>query len=81
MDITAVNHHLAEVVEAATLKERDMWKGQIGFALDLAQRYGAIDGDHHKMWVIDQMVRSLINEEGYKAWLIRNPEWDEGIAP
>jgi hypothetical protein len=28
-------------------------------ALELAMDYGAIDGDHHKMWVIDQMVRTL----------------------
>lgn len=28
-------------------------------ALDLAVRYGGIDGDHHKAWVIDQMVRAL----------------------
>lgn len=28
-------------------------------ALDLAVRYGGTDGDHHKAWVIDQMVRAL----------------------
>lgn len=28
-------------------------------ALDYAVRYGGIDGDHHKAWVIDQMVRAL----------------------
>lgn len=28
-------------------------------ALDIAKGYGAIDGAHHKMWVIDQMVRAL----------------------
>ena len=28
-------------------------------ALDLAVRFGGIDGDHHKTWVIDQMVRAL----------------------
>lgn len=28
-------------------------------ALDLAMQYGGIDGDHHKMWVIDQMIRVL----------------------
>lgn len=26
-------------------------------ALDIAKRYGGIDGDHHKAWVIDQMCR------------------------
>lgn len=28
-------------------------------AIGLAAAYGGIDGDHHKMWVIDQMVRTL----------------------
>lgn len=33
-------------------------KSRITEALDYAQ-YGQIDGDHHKTWVIDQMVRAL----------------------
>ena len=28
-------------------------------ALEIARRYGGIDGAHHKAWVIDQMVRAL----------------------
>lgn len=28
-------------------------------ALEVAASYGGIAGDHHKMWVIDQMVRAL----------------------
>ncbi len=28
-------------------------------AIEIAVRYGQIDGDHHKAWVIDQMVREL----------------------
>lgn len=31
-------------------------------ALDLAFNYGQIDGDHHKLWTIDQMVRALTGE-------------------
>jgi hypothetical protein len=34
-------------------------KGRIEKAIDFAVRYGGIDGGHHKMWVIDQMVRAL----------------------
>ena len=30
-------------------------------ALAYAIHYGGIDGDHHKAWVIDQMVRALTN--------------------
>jgi hypothetical protein len=32
---------------------------RIAKALELAD-YGTVDGDHHKMWVIDQMVRALL---------------------
>lgn len=28
-------------------------------AISLAVEYGGIDGDHHKKWVIDQMIRVL----------------------
>lgn len=58
-------------------------------AIDLGIAYGSIDGGHHKMWVIDQMLRILCGN-GYKR-LIKNfedgedgprtYEWDEGIAP
>lgn len=32
-------------------------------ALDLAWDYAQCDGGHHKMWVIDQMVRALCGSE------------------
>ena len=60
-------------------------------ALKLAWDYGQIDGSHHRLWVIDQMVRVLCgNEEEYKKWVKKYEEpledgdyysWDEGIAP
>lgn len=32
---------------------------RINKALSIAMKYGGTDGDHHKSWVIDQMVRTL----------------------
>jgi hypothetical protein len=32
---------------------------RIDKALEFAMAFGTEDGDHHKMWVIDQMVRAL----------------------
>ncbi len=57
-----------------------------GRAMAVALRYGQIDGDHHKTWVIDQMLRLLAGEEGYGELrrLYEKDgvyEWDEGIAP
>ena len=57
-------------------------------ALSIAFEYGGTDGDHHKAWVIDQMVRALVDErydEIIKAYNDGQdgPDtyWSEGIAP
>lgn len=47
-------------------------------ALNVALEFGWIDGDHHKAWVIDQMVRALT---GGKYPDFVGEDWDEGIAP
>ena len=58
-------------------------------ALKIAREYGQTDGAHHKMWVIDQMVRALTGD-GYEKWVKcyskgedgpETYEWDTGIAP
>lgn len=62
---------------------------RIRMALQVAREYGLIDGEHHKAWVIDQMVRALLGPE-YSKWVAgtrdgeEGPftyEWDMGIAP
>ena len=62
---------------------------RIAAAIELAVRFGGIDGDHHKAWVIDQMVRKL-SGPGYRK-VVRDarrgedgPEtytWEVGIPP
>lgn len=64
---------------------------RINKAIRVAWSYGQIDGAHHKMWVIDQMVRELCeSDEEYRKWveLYEAPvgyedyyKWDVGIAP
>lgn len=64
---------------------------RIKAALDLAWRYAQIDGSHHRLWVIDQIVRVLCDsKEEYAKWVneYEKPledgdyyEWDTGIAP
>lgn len=62
---------------------------RIDQAIELAVRYGQIDGDHHKNWVIDQMIRLLagdryaaiitdakVGEDGPNTY-----DWDCGIPP
>lgn len=57
--------------------------------LGLIFEYGQTDGEHHKAWVIDQIVR-IITENNYDKW-VQHYEydeetdedyfWDVGIAP
>lgn len=67
--------------------EPDAEDERIQKALELAWRFGQIDGSHHRVWVIDQMVRVLCgDEETYNKWVKEYEdegayEWDTGIAP
>ncbi len=54
--------------------------------LMLAEKYAGIEGDHHRMWVIDQMIRLLLGDK-YDQWVAMynsaqdSDDWDTGIAP
>lgn len=60
---------------------------------EFIENWGMVDGAHHKQWVIDQIMRILLDTE-YDKWLIgyqeytedddggyNEYEWDEGVAP
>lgn len=84
-DIAERIYKTAKAVEQST-------EARIERALAVASAYGQVDGDHHKLWVIDQMVRELTGDE-YEQWVRvyegaeddsdEEPEymWDTGIAP
>jgi len=53
--------------------------------VDIILQYGGIDGGHHKMWVIDQILR-MVTGPAYDNVIedYENDgeyEWDVGIAP
>lgn len=63
-------------------------KQRMSNAITIALEYGQIDGAHHKMWVIDQMIRALTGdnyEDFIKKYYIDEDggtsDWDCGIAP
>ena len=71
--------------ETAKMTDED----KIKIALLIAFRFGSIDGDHHKMWAIDQIVRALTGDT-YDAWVKtfengedgpKTYEWNVGIPP
>lgn len=59
-------------------------------ALRVIERFGGIDGDHHKTWVLDQVARALhgcklqdIDNEktetpAYKEWVKQMCDGDDG---
>jgi hypothetical protein len=58
-------------------------------ALKAIEKWGNIEGDHHKQWLIDQIVRELTGEN-YNTWVNEwenvnkgqiSCKWDTGIAP
>jgi len=58
-------------------------------ALRIIGQYGAIDGDHHKTWVIDQVAKALLGTN-YTSWVVEQKagedgpntyDWNEGIPP
>ena len=60
--IEAIDNEDVEWLESAfncAYKDRDNMSGRIHKALELINSYGGIDGGHHKMWVLDQVVRAL----------------------
>lgn len=40
-------------------EKQESLQARIEKAIEVAVKYGGIEGDHHKAWVIDQMVREL----------------------
>jgi len=62
---------------------------RVQLALQMVAADGQVDGDHHKAWVIDQVVRTLTGD-GYNEWVRvycdgedgpATYSWDVGIAP
>lgn len=64
----------------------NVFEERIRKAVEVAERYGGIDGGHHKQWVIDQMLRALLAHK-YDSWVKEMnadeeyDDWDVGIAP
>lgn len=64
----------------------NVWECRVDAAMELIERYGGIDGAHHKQWVLDQVARRL-KAHKYEKWVESMTEnddedaWDVGIAP
>lgn len=65
---------------AQEMKERKNPNMRILDAIALILRFGWIDGEHHKKWVIDQVLRVLA-DDGYDDLVVDIDGHDVGIAP
>lgn len=60
-------------------------------ALDNIRDLGGFDGEHHKQWLLNELVKTLTGtEEAYEEWVTayqkgedgdNTYEWGTGIAP
>ena len=77
-----LNAHSKGLCEA--VNDKNKLQERIDKALEIAYQYAQIDGSHHRLWVIDQMLRELLGDK-YKSWIKKYEEgdykWDIGIAP
>ena len=71
-----------------TTKTDNNNKEKIKKAIEIIETYGGIYGEHHKQWVLDQIIRILADD--YTRWVKGycdgndGPDtyyWDKGIAP
>jgi len=73
-----------------TEEEIEAESNKIDKAVEIISDYGGIDGGHHKQWVLDQVLKTLMGASVYQKWLVAynngedgpdTYEWDHGIAP
>lgn len=84
-NITAWMH----IPEAYSDGDELMWSddSKIDNAVNVAFSFGGIDGEHHKTWVIDQMLHCLLTNDKYDEFIKEHSnngeyeDWDHGIAP
>lgn len=71
------------------MDSEDQKQQKLNRILELVEQYGGIDGAHHKQWVLDQIIRT-ITQDNYEQWVEDycdgedgpdTYEWDEGITP
>ena len=66
--------------------DNEMLKNRVRDAIDTILMYGGIEGDHHKAWVIDQILKTILGEGEYEFVVEQYEEdgeyeWNTGIAP
>lgn len=56
---------------------KDELEERVCKAMNLIYSYGQIDGDHHKRWVIDQVVRQLLDAD-YDRFVAFHNDGEDG---
>lgn len=75
-----------EPVEEVVKDDKDMlvnvaFKKRIENALEFLSVWGQVEGDHHKAWVIDQVVRALCGcEWNFNDSFFQNEEYKDWVS-
>lgn len=54
---------------------------KVNIAMQTILEMGMQESAEHKQWVLDQVLRILMSDENYAAFIKAHPEWDWGLTP
>jgi len=64
--------------------ENERLREKIQNSVSVIDMYGTFDGQHHKQWVLDQVLRTLLGQD-YEGFVKERAgdgyPWEVGIAP
>lgn len=79
-------HEIGSVIVDGNMNITSVTGTKESRAAAMILEYGMIDGAHHKQWLLDQVLKILLNERYGEVIEEYNSDseyanWDEGIAP
>lgn len=87
MSKKTLKHGLAEMKAVSRVPPtRDELVERLMKVAEIIYECGGIDGNHHKQWVLDRVLRAALDEQGYLHWVAMYEDdgehiWDVGVAP
>jgi len=94
--IDYIKEKIEEMKNTAMPLSFDDWNNEpnnmLSKVLNIIGQYGGIQGDHHKAWLLNEILILLLGEKGHKEWVERYEgeeddegdktySWELGIAP
>lgn len=78
--IASLARQIVERTEPTDSENLSADQERIEKAFEVIAKYGNTDGEWHKQWIIDQVLRALCTDDEYDDFVSQG-RWDTGIAP